>query len=113
MRPKIFTITATAGGSVVSPAYPIDVTNNPCNIGVGVVVTGSAVYDVQHTFSNPWSKDLNVLTNGTWLNNDTLVSATVNDDTNYAFPPAALRVQLRAAASATATMTIIQAGPNE
>lgn len=111
MRPKSFTVTASAGGSSTSPAYPIDTYNNPTTIGIGVIVTGSALYDVQHTFSDPWAANLNVLTNGTWLNNDFLSSASTNDDTNYAFPPRAIRLNLRAAASATATITIQQAGP--
>lgn len=112
MRPKVFTVVASAGGVSTSPVYPIDITNNPCNIAVGVTVTGSALYDVQHTFSNPWSANLNTLANGIWLNNDLLSSASTNDDTNYAFPPQAIRLSLRSAVSATATVTIIQAGPN-
>lgn len=112
MRPKIFTVVASAGGTTYTPAYPIDVTNNPCNIAVGVIVTGSALYDVQHTFTSPWSTNLSISSNGSWLNNDLLSSASTSDDTNYAFPPQAIRVALRAATSATATVTIIQAGPN-
>lgn len=113
MRSKTFTVTASAGGASVSPVYVIDLYNNPTSIGVGVTVTGSALYDVQHSFSDPFSANLNVLSNGIWLNNDTLTSASTNDDTNYAFPPRAIRLSLRAAASATATMTINQAGPEQ
>lgn len=121
MRPKSFTVTASAGGTTYSPAYPIDTFNNPTCIGIGVTIVGigSAVYDVQHTFSDPWSINLNAnptantAATGIWLNNDVLTSATATDDTNYAFPPRAIRLALRAAASATATININQAGPEE
>lgn len=113
MRAKTYTVTASAGGASTSPVYPIDTYNNPCNIGIGVIITGSALYTVQHTFSDPWASNLNTLANGTWLNNDILTSAASNADTNYAFPPRALRLSLAAAVSATATITIQQAGPED
>jgi hypothetical protein len=122
VRPKNFTVVASAGGTTYSPAYPIDTYINPCNIGIGVTVlygVGSAVYDVQHTFSDPWSINLNAspATNteatGVWINNSTLTSATATGDTNYAFPPRAIRFALRAAASASITGHIQQAGPEE
>lgn len=114
MRAKTFTVTASAGGASTSPVYPIDTYQNPCNIGIGVTIVGagSAVYTVQHTFADPWSQNLNTAS-VTWLNNDILVSATTNGDTNYAFPPRAVRLSLAAAASASATITIQQAGPND
>lgn len=111
MRSKTFTVTASAGGVTYSPAFTVDTYGNPCNIGIGVVVTGSALYDVQHTFSDPWSTNLSISSNGTWLNNEILTSAATSDDTNYAFPPRAIRLAMRAAASATGTITIQQAGP--
>ena len=112
MRAKTFTVTASAGGASTSPVYPVDTYENPCNIGIGVTVTGSAVYTVQHTFADPWSQNLNTAT-VTWLNNDILTSANTNADTNYAFYPRAIRLSLAAATSATAVMTIQQAGPND
>lgn len=122
MRPKSFTVTGSAGGPTFSPAFPIDVQNNPTCIGIAVVVSGPlAIADVQHTFANPWSINLNTVSAAAWINNATLVSATEANnpngatDTNYAFPPTALRLRVRALASAgageRATITIIQAGP--
>lgn len=121
MRAKQFLLTASAGGSTYSPAYPIDTYDNPCNIGIGVTVvygTTSALYDVQHTFSDPWSINLNAspgtntIATGVWLNNSTLSSASTTGDTNYAFPPRAIRFVLRAAASAQIQCVIQQAGPD-
>lgn len=123
MRPKSFTVVGSAGGPTFSPAFPIDVQNNPTCIGIAVVVSGPlAIADVQHTFANPWSTNLNAAVSAVaWINNATLVSATQANntngatDTNYAFPPTAIRLRVRAIASAgtgeRATITIIQAGP--
>lgn len=112
MRPFVATVAATAGGPTYSPAYVVDNYSNPCNIGVGVVVAGSALYTVQHTFANPFLTNVNTNTSVVWINNDVLASASVNDDTNYAFPPTAIRLALSSAASAQAIFTIIQSGPN-
>lgn len=121
MREKSFTVLASAGGTTYSPAYPIDTWDNPTCIGVGVYVQfgiGSALYDVQHTFSDPGVINLNAnptantITTGIWVNNATLTSASTNGDTNYAFPPRAIRFALRAAASAQIVGYIQQAGPD-
>lgn len=114
MRSKSFTVTASAGGTTYSPAYVVDLYNNPTDIGVGVTIigTGSAVYTVQHTFSDPFAINLNASpTAGIWLDNDFLAGSTANDDTNYTAAPRAIRLALNAAASASAVITINQAGP--
>lgn len=122
MRAKSFTVVSSAGGTTYSPAYPIDTWNNPCNIGVGVTLlygVGSAIYDVQHSFSDPWAINLNANptanteATGVWANNSTLTSATATGDTNYAFPPRAIRFALRPAVSASITGHIQQAGPDQ
>tara|TARA_R110000868_G_scaffold234425_1_gene488117 strand:+ start:3120 stop:3494 length:375 start_codon:yes stop_codon:yes gene_type:complete len=120
MRPKSFRVVGSAGGPTYSPAWAVDTFNVPCNIGIGVTVSGSnTIADVQHTFANPMEINLNVVSAAAWINNSTLVSATAQNningstDTNYAFAPAAIRLRVRAMASAgtgeAATITIIQA----
>lgn len=122
MRAKTFTVVGSTGGPTYSPAYPIDTYNNPTNIGIGVTVSGlETIADVQHTFGDPYAINLNVVSAVAWINNATLVSATAANningttDTNYAFPPRAIRLRVRAFASAgtgnAATITIQQAGP--
>lgn len=111
MRPQRFTVQASAGGNTFSPPFVVDHWTPPTNIGIGVTVAGSALYSVQHTFADPFTVNLNDPTTAIWINNDTLASASVNDDTNYAFPPTAIRLSLAAAVTAQATITIIQAGP--
>lgn len=123
MRAKTFTVVGSAGGPTYSPVYPIDTWDNPTCIGIGVVVSGlESIADVQHTFANPWAINLNVVSAAAWENNSTLVSATASNgtngasSTNYAFPPRAIRLRVRALTSAGAgnavTMTIQQAGPD-
>lgn len=124
MLPKVFTVVGSAGGPTYSPVYPIDISNDPTSIGIGVTVSGAeTIADVQHTFSNPWTTNLTAnVSAGVWINNSTLVSATAANningttDTNYAFPPQAIRLRVRALTSAgagnAATITIVQAGPN-
>lgn len=110
------TVVASAGGNTFGKPFIVDTWNNPCNIGIGVNIDfgaggGSAIYSVQHTFDDPFSVALGNAANGSWLDNDSLVSANVSNDTNYAFPPTAIRLKLYQAVSAQATMTVIQAGP--
>lgn len=122
MRGKSFTVVGSAGGATFSPAILVDTYNDPCNIGIGVVVSGPiAVADVQHTFADPVNNNLNLVSAFPWINNATLVSATQANnpngavDTNYAFPPTAIRLRVRALASAgageRATITVVQGGP--
>lgn len=123
-RTKRFTVVGSTGGATYTPAYPIDSNwNNPCNIGLGVVVSGAeSIADVQHTFADPWSINLNVVSAVAWINNSTLTSATAQNningatDGNYAYPPTAIRGRVRALASAGAgnavTFTFQQAGPD-
>lgn len=110
------TVVASAGGFTVGRAFIVDTWSNPCNIGIGVNIDfglggGSAIYSVQHTFDDPFTVNLSNPALGNWLDNDTLVSANVSNDTNYAFPPTAIRLRVYPATSAQCTMTIIQAGP--
>lgn len=110
------TVAASAGGNTFGRAFVVDTYNNPCNIGIGVNIDfglggGSAIYSVQHTFDDPFTVNLSNPSVGNWLDNDSLVSANASNDTNYAFPPTAIRLKVYPAASAQCTMTVIQAGP--
>lgn len=123
MRPKSFIVAGSAGGPTFSPVFIPDKYNNPANIGILVVVSGElTVVDIQHTGGDPWSINLNANVSAVvWENNATLVSATQANNpngatsTNYAFYPNAIRMRVRALASAgtgnRATVTFIQAGP--
>jgi hypothetical protein len=124
MRPKSYIVTPSAGGPTYTPAWVVDTYNNPCNIAIGVVVSGNnSIADVQDTFADPFTINLNVVSAAPWENNATLVSATqangINgmSNTNYAYPPRAIRGRVRALGSAGAgeavTFTFQQAGPED
>lgn len=102
MRPIVLTQTGTGASSNMAV---LDHYQNPFHVGIGVVVTGTVTYTIQHTFDD-------VLTSGvtpTWFNHPTLLSQTVSADGNYAFPVRAVRVNV-SAGTGTATATVIQAG---
>ena len=105
MRQQIATKsgTSTTGASNV---LPTDLYISPFNVGFGVVVTGTVTYTVQHTFDNPQT-----VTSPTWFSHPTIALKTDNQDGNYAFPVAAVRLLVTASTGAyTANMTLIQAG---
>lgn len=124
MRGKTFTVVGSTGGPTYSPAWIVDNFNNPTTIGIGVIVSGNnTIADVQHTFADWSTINLNVVSAAPWKLNATLTSATQASnsdgfaDTNYAYPPVAIRLRVRALTSAgvgeRATITIVQAGPED
>ena len=99
-----------------------DWTKSPFNLGLGVVLTTTAstnTYTVQHTFDyNGSSNFVANSTQGTgtssspyWFNHSTMVNATSNLDSNYAFPVTGIRLYVTAGASTTTTtLSIVSAG---
>ena len=104
MRPIVLTKT----GSGVTAVAPLDTYISPFNVGMGVVVSGTVSYSVQHTFDNVQAEGYNPAT-GNWFNHPTLASLSANADGNYAFPVTAIRLNVLSG-SGTATLTAIQAG---
>ena len=92
------TLSQTGTGS--TGGYVADSYISPFNIGFGVVVSGTVNYTVQHTFDG---------TN--WFNHPTIASQTTAQDGNYAFPVLQVRLTVNSGGG-TATLTLIQAGPN-
>ncbi len=90
------------GSSATIPLNPFD---NPFNVGLGVVVTGTVDYTIQHTFDDVQ----NAAVTPTWFNHSSLAALTVNADGNYAFPVSAVKILVNSG-TGTATATIIQAG---
>jgi hypothetical protein len=100
MRQQIATKTGVGSSNVLVT----DTYISPFNVGFGVVVTGTVTYTVQHTFDNPQTT-----ASPTWFPHPTIAAKIDNQDGNYAFPVAAVKV-LVTAGTGTATMTMIQAG---
>jgi archaellum component FlaF (FlaF/FlaG flagellin family) len=98
---KLQTVSQTGAGS--SSAIVVNTNTNPCNVGIGVLVTGTVNYTVQHTFDNP------AVGFTTWFNHPSLAALTANADGNYAFPITAVRITVNSGAG-TAQMNFVQAG---
>lgn len=100
MRQQIATKTGTGSSNVL----PMDLYISPFNVGFGVVATGTVTYTVQHTFDDPQT-----VASPVWFSHPTIAAKSDNQDGNYAFPVAAIKVLVTAGAG-TAAMTLIQAG---
>ena len=99
MRPQIFSITGTGTTAWI----PLDYKQNPFNIGLGIVVSGTITYDIEHTFDDVFDPSVTP----TAFKHATLVSQTTNKDGNYAFPIRAIRLNNTAGTGDT-TLTILQ-----
>jgi hypothetical protein len=87
---------------------PTNLFVTPFNLGIGVVVSGTVNYTVQHTFDDIWASNYSAAS-GNWFSHPSLAAQTANADGNYAFPVTAVRLTVNSGAG-TATMTLIQAG---
>lgn len=98
MRP--ITVSQTGAGS--SRWIVPDYYQNPFNIGLGVLATGTVNYTVEHTFDD-------IQTNGspTVYPNSSLSSQTTSKDGNYAFAVTGIRITVNSG-TGTAAMTIVQ-----
>jgi hypothetical protein len=101
MRSIVISKTGTGTSSVA----PLDTFRNPFNIGIGIVVSGTVNYTIQHTFDDVQNPSITPV----FFSHPTLASLAVNADGNYAFPVTAIRILVNSGAG-TATATIIQAG---
>lgn len=102
MRPQ--TITASAAGTTAW--LPVDHRAQNFQIGLGAVVSGGATltYDVEHTFNNVLAGEP-----ATAFKHASLVGQTANANGNYAFPVAAIRLNVTAYTSGSVTLNILQA----
>lgn len=91
-------------GVAVSAAIPVDCDVIPMNIGLGVVVSATASYTVEHTFD---SMEMIAADTATWFPHPFLASQTTSKDGNYAMPITAYRLNC-AANTGTVTITSLQ-----
>ena len=107
MRQIVVTLSDASGGAKNSDPIPLDIHGRP-DVSLQVQVTGTANWTIQQTLDNPFT-----ITSPVWFNHpDTnLVAQTVNRQGNYAYVPAAVRLQLTSG-SGSARLTIIQSGDN-
>jgi hypothetical protein len=86
---------------------PIPVNFRAKNFGIGFGVDiggGTMTYKVQHTFDDPQ----NGLSSAVWFDHSTVTGKTANSDGNYAFPVMAIRLNVTAYTSGTATLKVIE-----
>lgn len=97
-------LSQTGAGS--TQAAPLDIHGRP-EVSLQVAVTGSATYTVEQTLDNVFDPAVTPV----WFPHpDTnLVAQTVNRQGNYAYVPAAVRLNVTSG-SGTARLTVIQAG---
>lgn len=100
MRPQV--ISKVAAGTTAW--IPVDYKQSPFNIGFGVTVTGTLTYDIEHTFDDPYDTTITP----TAFKHSVVVAQTTNKDSNYAFPVRAVRLNVTAFTSGSATLTLLQ-----
>jgi hypothetical protein len=98
---KVQIVSKTGAGST-SPIV-INTNTNPCNIGFGVIVSGTVDYTIQHTFDDPATGFT------TWFPHPTVATESTNQDGNYAFPVTGIRLTVNSGGG-TATLKLVQAG---
>lgn len=85
MQPQYRVIPASSPGATPSAPVIHDLFLCPFNVGIGVEVTGTVNYTVQHTFDDIINIGASACV---WFNHDdaVLVAATANANSNYAYP---------------------------
>lgn len=96
----------TVSSATQSNAIPVDRNANNFAIGFGCVVSAGGVltYKIQHTFDDVQDSTVTP----TWFDHPSVTGKTANQDGNYAFPIAAVRVNVTAYTSGNVTLTLIQ-----
>lgn len=101
MRPQVVIVSSVSA----SAPQPVDRAIAPFSIGFGVVVSGVLTYTVEHTFD-----DVLGGATPTWFPHATVVAQTTSKDGNYIVPVTAIRLNVTAYTSGSATLTILQGG---
>lgn len=87
MRPIKVTVTGVAA----SDPIPLNFQQADFKVSLGVVISATATYTVQHTFDNVLADETPV-----WFDHSDLAALTANADGNYAFPAMATRIDVTA-----------------
>lgn len=98
------TVSKTGTGS--SAVVAVDFFQNPFNIGLGVVVSGTVTFTVEYTFSDPSDDTFNPST-ATWFS--TGLTGSANAAQAFTVPCRAIRVT-NSSGSGTSTLYVQQAG---
>ena len=100
MRRVVETVTGVANSNVV----PMDYRAQVFNVGIAIVVTGTATYNVQYTLDDIY----NTAITPTWFTMAApFAAATANASGSQAFPVSAMRLNVTAS-TGSVTMTLLQ-----
>lgn len=108
-------IQVTVNGTGISTAFIMDYMQNPFQVSVACVMDAAGTYSVEHTFnySTVFSPTWNGSTGVTWFPNTGIVNATAGTASgNYAFPVAAIRLNVSGAVATTVTTMFLTQASN-
>jgi hypothetical protein len=105
------TTRVTVGSQVASVPIPLSTYADPFNVGLGVKISAGAslTYTVEHTYDDVQAASFTPAT-AVWYSNTNITAQVANKDGNYTSPVTAVRLNVTAWVSGTATLTVIQAG---
>ena len=94
---------------IVSKTIPLDSRANPFSVGIGVDITGTINYTIQHTFASILAPG-SIPSTEKWFNHSSLTGQTADANGNYAFNCQAMRLLINSMSSgATVTLEVVQA----
>lgn len=107
MKPVSVTLSNVVASS--SP-IPLDINAPVFTVGIGVSVTGTISYTVEHSYDDPQAAGYTAA-GATWFPHPTIVTKAVKFDGSYTSPVRAVRLT-QVSGTGSATMTVIQQGLN-
>jgi len=109
MRQIVVTLTDASAGAKNSDPIPLDIHGRP-DVSLQVTVTGTVNWTVQQTLDNPFTTASGAIV---YVNHPdaNMVAQTVTRQGNYAYIPAAVRLQL-SSGTGSVKLTIVQSGDN-
>ena len=104
-------IRVTVGSATTSAVIPLDSYRSPFNVGFGCALSAGAslTYKLQYTYDDVQAASFDAAT-ATWFDHATMAAKTASSDANIVVPVTAVRLNVTAWTSGTATLTILQAG---
>jgi hypothetical protein len=95
----------TVGSATTSTPIPVDYLQTPFCVAFGITLGGGTMtFQVEHTLDNIFDPTITP----TWFPHPTVQSATVDQDSSYVSPVRAVRLNVTAYTSGTATFKVLQ-----
>ncbi len=95
----------TVSSASSSNWIPVNVVQKDFKISLGLEVSGTGVYKVEHTFDNPFTTASPVA-----YPHSILAGVVATTDSNYFFPVTAIRLTCTSYTSGSGILTIVQGG---